>query len=617
MFVVSKGGPGPLDISTGNLLRFDEHLNMGARLSGFLRPGGDWLQCRNLLFDKPGERAQPAGSVRLRFVEELDSLLVNFMPTGETAWGPDVIASKLKPAAPDPAEDQPPRQLCIECPSTQMSCAGIYSLVPQEQAHGMPLWRRSEGDRWLYCGSDGKWYVGGKLSHQKGFNCASGYLHCSELQPGALPHCLKGWCWGDGQQWHRDETICVREVPQPEKQLPELSKAEAATLTTKDLTEDGPGQYVIAHNNAAVTADVAVRSPTIVARLARGTRVCVLELQETYMNGRLRARISHPSGWISLAHAEDGYRWAYRQEDVLRLGGLPAVTDGRLKRCRSSVSTEEGSEGAGASGSSVCPSCSDGASEASSAARYAQLTTPSDSGSSAPSSHPGLTSDAPPRALRVKSPNGQVECAGFYVLVATERPNGQPVWEQSSRGGHWLYSGKTGKWCIGGRDVRDNNFDTAAGWLYQNRHHKGRMPQDVGGRWRRWNGQGFQEDDEIMVTLATPSMVPASSCSRGTSSIPSRGESVISSLSDSSASMQSPLQPSPKPSLPLSTVDSGGSCCIEGSSGSSVPSPPPSSPPSHSAAESELLDLRGSRLEERHRRVLEAGHVGRRLRVLI
>jgi len=625
MFVVSRGGPGPLDISTGNLLRFDEQLTTGAKLSGFLRPSGDWTQCRNLLFSNPDGISRPAGAVRLRFVEELDSLLVNFMPTGTTTWGPDVFAAKFDtPSHDGVAEAQPPWQLCIECSSTQVSCSGIYSLVPDEQVHGMPLWMRSDGDRWLYCGSDGKWYVGGKLSQQKGFSCASGFLHCSEVCPGALPHYLNGWYWGDGKEWHKDETICIRELPQlprqcaePEKQVrPELSKA--ANSNTKDLTEDGPGQYVITHDNAAITADVAVCSP-ITARLARGTQVCVVEVHQTRANGRLRARISHPSGWISLAHLLDGYRWAYRQDDVLRHGGLSAVTEGRLKRCRSSVSTEAGSEVAGANGSSGSPtSCSDGVSESSSAARSPQLSTPSDSGSSALAWHPMLTPSTPPQALRVTSPNGQEECSGIYVLVATEKPNGQPVWEQSCRGGHWLYSGKTGKWCIGGQDVRESNFDTAAGWLYQQRHHKGRMPHNVEGRWRRWDGSNFQEDDAIGIAVATPSMLPPSSCSRGTSSIPSRGDSCISSHSDGSTSQQSLPQPSvPLAYSPLSSDYCGDSSSSDGSHGSSLPPPPPAPPTQSPAAESELLDLRGSRLEDRHRRVLEAAHVGSQLRVCI
>jgi len=168
--------------------------------------------------------------------------------------------------------------------------------------------------------------------------------------------------------------------------------------------------------------------------------------------------------------------------------------------------------------------------------------------------------------------------------------------------------------------VRESHFDTAAGWLYQQRHHKGRMPQDVGGQWRRWDGSGFQEDNAIRITLVTPSMLPPSSCSRGTSSIPSRGESVISNHSDSDASLQSPPQPSSlQRPPPLSNVYNSGSSSSEGSCGSSLPPPPPPPPPPKqpSRAESELLDLRGSRLEDRHRRVLEAAHVGSKLRVCI
>merc|ERR1740123_1374786 len=106
---------------------------------------------------------------------------------------------------------------------------------------------------------------------------------------------------------------------------------------------------------------------------------------------------------------------------------------------------------------------------------------------------------APPRLLRISSPNGRLECAGLYTLVLGEKRNGQPLWEQSSNGGHWLYSGLSGKWCVGGEDVHARGFATSAGWLYQTQAHEGCMPQESMGFWRRWDGNAFQEDRDISV----------------------------------------------------------------------------------------------------------------------
>jgi len=300
--------------------------------------------------------------------------------------------------------------------------------------------------------------VGGNLSQQQGFNCALGYLQSNEVRPGVLPHCLNGWCWGDGRQWHSDETISIREVTQLPQQYTELEQqiqsnlCKAECWKTKELTEDGPGQYVIAHDKAAVTADadVSACSPTL-ACLARGTHVSVVEVRQFHTGGRLRARISSPSGWISLAHVENNYRWAYRQDDVLRHGGLCAVTKASLRRCCSSASTENGTEVTGASGSSWSPTSSrsptssEGIAEASRPASSAQPSIPSDNGSRTLGRHLMPAADTPLRALRVMSPNGQGECAGIYVLIAAEMPNGQPVWEQSASVGHLLFSGKNGR----------------------------------------------------------------------------------------------------------------------------------------------------------------------------
>lgn len=201
------------------------------------------------------------------------------------------------------------------------------------------------------------------------------------------------------------------------------------------------------------------------------------------------------------------------------------------------------------------------------------------------------------------SPNGQEECAGIYVLVAAERPNGQPVWEQSCGGGHWLYSGKTGNWCIGGQDVRESRFDTEAGWLYSRRRHRGRMPQAVGGQWWRWDGSQYQEDDAIGIAVVQPPRLPPTSCSP----VASGGESSISNHSHGSASLQSPPQSWLSLSSACNSVASPSAGLRESSA---PPPPPPPRPPSQpSAAESGLRNscsghleaggLRGSSLEER------------------
>merc|ERR1719221_813193 len=78
------------------------------------------------------------------------------------------------------------------------------------------------------------------------------------------------------------------------------------------------------HNEAigiyTVVQDVAVetclapgnKSEDIICLLRVGTIVNVLAV--AHIERRVRGRIEHPAGWISLLDLEDGYRWVQKQE---------------------------------------------------------------------------------------------------------------------------------------------------------------------------------------------------------------------------------------------------------------------------------------------------------------
>merc|ERR1719410_1438311 len=107
-----------------------------------------------------------------------------------------------------------PQQLCVLSPHVHVSCAGMYSIIPEVRPGGAPLWKKKDSERWLYLGVDGNWYIGGRSSYDKGFRCASGFIYCRECRPEALPHHLRSWEWGDGTQWRQEDTIRVIEVSQ-------------------------------------------------------------------------------------------------------------------------------------------------------------------------------------------------------------------------------------------------------------------------------------------------------------------------------------------------------------------------------------------------------------------
>lgn len=125
-----------------------------------------------------------------------------------------------------------------------------------------------------------------------------------------------------------------------------------------------------------------------------------------------------------------------------------------------------------------------------------------------------------PWTLHVTSPVGQLAVSGEYLLVPEEMPNGQPLWKQKD-GCHWLFSGNTGRWCIGSDDARQQGFDVPTGLVCRRKPHRGAMPHRVRGAWGRLvEGEGLVEDlaitvtspDRPMLELAVPEQQHGAAC---------------------------------------------------------------------------------------------------------
>lgn len=100
----------------------------------------------------------------------------------------------------------------------------------------------------------------------------------------------------------------------------------------------------------------------------------------------------------------------------------------------------------------------------------------------------------------VTSPNGRTECAGEYVRVPGEMPNGYPLFKQVNED-HWLYSGTKGSWLIGGVEEKGDNFGCSSGVIVCGRVHNGASPDKCGASWW-WTGRSL--DDGICVTDKQP-----------------------------------------------------------------------------------------------------------------
>eukprot|EP00971_Amphidinium_carterae_P144913 2871287-Amphidinium_carterae.1 len=81
---------------------------------------------------------------------------------------------------------------------------------------------RGDGqDRFIFSGSDGRWYFGTAEQRAQEFKCATGYI-CFPLEhDGRMPYRIEGvWSWWDGLRWQADPAIVVTtdQVVMPEDQ---------------------------------------------------------------------------------------------------------------------------------------------------------------------------------------------------------------------------------------------------------------------------------------------------------------------------------------------------------------------------------------------------------------
>lgn len=162
---------------------------------------------------------EPGAGARELLLEQTDE----FPSSMSTGWvsgflldqnGSDYTMSNSR----DSGFDEKVPSLGVATPNWQRSCSGLYVPVQGTTANGMPVWERQQGDRWIFCGKDDRWYIGGKSASGNHFSVASGFICHAAHNRGRLPHDMGGsWLWGDTCAWHEDPSISVFAVPQSEK----------------------------------------------------------------------------------------------------------------------------------------------------------------------------------------------------------------------------------------------------------------------------------------------------------------------------------------------------------------------------------------------------------------
>merc|ERR1719215_1465675 len=77
-----------------------------------------------------------------------------------------------------------------------------------------------------------------------------------------------------------------------------------------------------------------------------------------------------------------------------------------------------------------------------------------------------------------------------------------PFWRASSGGevGGILYSGTSGKWIIGGKEVEDAKFDTTMGWIRNPEEHGGTLPHMMGKSWQLSDGNQWLDEGSLKIS---------------------------------------------------------------------------------------------------------------------
>jgi len=194
------------------------------------------LEICELGFSMLGKKGLPKKvfSAMLRACLEDETDIADFEDEPE-AGSSQVVSESAESEAPEALLEQNgssmPSVLYITVPRVahgtpdQVKCTGKYEQVPGTFPNGQALWIHDRGDRFLYAGNDGYWYVGDEEEQDANFCCESGYIRHAGAA-GIPPDQLRG-PWERGPGW--DPEIGILVTTDPEAKPPKLGKGNSKT----------------------------------------------------------------------------------------------------------------------------------------------------------------------------------------------------------------------------------------------------------------------------------------------------------------------------------------------------------------------------------------------------
>jgi len=360
-----------------------------------------------------------------------------------------------------------PQLLYLHSPNGQKSCAGTYRLAADE-ANGNPVWKLVGKERWLFSCPFGMWLIGGADVKATNFNHVAGFIYAVVAHHGCItPDQFRGtWKWWDGSQFKDDNNICMVRLKGSAKH--------------QDMGDDE-------HNwsPSCFSSFIPESTPTVpLSPRGHHDGASAVELEPLSRSSTKAAPVHQSVPPLEgLGAALQGLSTVMFDHDAQGEGASLTLKPVGLPRMPLPSSPPGSPRGGGGSKDKVdTPRMI-----------KALIRSPSlDSGR--------FPSRRVSRMLRVNTPNGQRSCNGLYIHQTNgEEVNDLPIWKHIKHQ-RWIFSGRSGKWMIGGADVKAAHFERSAGFIYSEKAHEGVMPDRITGGWIRWDGIQFVRDDAITVT---------------------------------------------------------------------------------------------------------------------
>eukprot|EP00929_Paragymnodinium_shiwhaense_P076658 TRINITY_DN39446_c0_g1_i4.p1 TRINITY_DN39446_c0_g1~~TRINITY_DN39446_c0_g1_i4.p1 ORF type:complete len:2236 (-),score=608.99 TRINITY_DN39446_c0_g1_i4:800-7507(-) len=387
-------------------------------------------------------------------------------------------AAAALPAEPGQSFDDAPATLYVK---SSHGSQGVYTMLGDEAANGLPVWERSDGRYWLFASPDGRWFVGDSIEKERGFQSNTGYISSKVTHLGRMPHRMGPvWQRFDGSTWSFDKYISISaEMPEEftkERQLAEQQQriqASKKALTSSRIPADvGEVQIADSVKNYTISRGIFVRNnekPTKDGQDDRQDNRGEERVPESTARGNSSPRsTASPARKLlrdnRLVTGADGKLWLLSSDADGAPSGLARVQRAAQAAASSFGEKEREQE----------------------KIRLARV--------------PGL--------MYLVCPHVEAPCAGPYETMLSphsrtgyHKANGFPVWKHRF-GSFWIFSGPRGRWLVGEEAEYKAGFSTDAGIIASKLPHGGIMPTLLGGgQWARLDASAadWLEDSSILV----------------------------------------------------------------------------------------------------------------------